>query len=69
MAVWDLKIRTAVRAWKEAGVFGALVHFTSAEVSGEDVTAFHFDAGQGRLGREINRSRQMVRMIDAVRLY
>ncbi len=64
-----LKIRTAVRSWQDAGYEAHWFTSSSAEVIGEDVTAFRFDAEQGLFRREIDRARQLVRMIDAIKVY
>lgn len=61
-----LKIRTAVRNWNEAGHTAHWFLTTSADVSGDEVTAFRFGVGKRGLGREIDRSQQLARMIDAV---
>lgn len=61
-----LKIRTAVRAWNEAGHTARWFLTTSAEVSGENTIAYRFGEGQRGLRRELDRSRQLGRMLQAV---
>ena len=64
-----LKIRSAVRAWNEAGHTAHWFTTTSAEVAGEEVTAFQFGEGMRGLMREFDRSRQLAILIEAVAAY
>ncbi|MCD4673164.1 MAG: glycosyltransferase [Anaerolineaceae bacterium] len=60
------KIRSTIQAWNEAGHTARWFLTTSAEVSGENITAFRFGLGQRGLRREIDRSRQLGHMLQAV---
>jgi glycosyltransferase involved in cell wall biosynthesis len=64
-----LKIRSAVRAWNETGHTAHWFTTTSAEVTGEEVTAFQFGEGMRGLMREFDRSRQLAHLIEAVAAY
>ena len=64
-----LKIRSAVRAWNETGHTAHWFTTTSAEVTGEEVTAFQFGEGMRGLMREFDRSRQLAHLIKAVAAY
>lgn len=64
-----LKIRTAVRSWQEAGHEACWFTSTSAEVNGDSITAFRFDAAKGLFRREVDRALQLTRMIKAVAAY
>ena len=63
------KIRGVVETWHAAGHQAQWFLTTSAEVSGEEVSAFRFDVGKRSLGREIDRSRQLAHMVHAVKAY